>query len=112
MASQAALPDLRRIDIASLKGMPKPVQKIRFDSDVEVWRTTRSYQDYSLFLHRLTEAVVGQYLPLTNSTQSSARRPVALVSFVAALKPFVGYLGYNWRFGSPGSLDRRYSASR
>ncbi|KAF4579879.1 Serine/threonine-protein phosphatase 2A activator 1 [Pleurotus pulmonarius] len=35
MASQAALPDLRRIDIASLKGMPKPAQKIRFDSDVE-----------------------------------------------------------------------------
>ncbi|KAL4263905.1 Serine/threonine-protein phosphatase 2A activator [Pleurotus pulmonarius] len=72
MASQAALPDLRRIDITSLKGMPKPAQKIRFDSDVEVWRSTRSYRDYSLFLHRLTEAVVGQYLPVTNPTQSSA----------------------------------------
>ncbi|KAF9500020.1 Phosphotyrosyl phosphatase activator [Pleurotus eryngii] len=72
MEPQPVLPNLRRVDVASLKGMPKPAQKIRFDSDVEVWRTTRSYQDYSIFLHRLTEAVVGQFLPLTNPTQSSA----------------------------------------
>ncbi|KAG5221391.1 Serine/threonine-protein phosphatase 2A activator [Salix suchowensis] len=89
MEPQPVLPNLRRVDVASLKGMPKPAQKIRFDSDVEVWRTTRSYQDYSIFLHRLTEAVVGQFLPLTNPTQT--------------LKPYIGYLGI---IGVLDRLDR------
>ncbi|RDB25696.1 Serine/threonine-protein phosphatase 2A activator 1 [Hypsizygus marmoreus] len=66
------IPKLREIPISQVRGLrtlPKP--RIKTDYDIEVWRTTRSFQDYAIFLRRLNEAVVGQYLPW-NSTPSQA----------------------------------------
>lgn len=44
--------------------------KIRTDADVETWKYTNGYADYSIFLRWLSEAVVGCSLPRTNSNQS------------------------------------------
>ncbi|KAG1736301.1 hypothetical protein EDB19DRAFT_1896072 [Suillus lakei] len=42
---------------------PFPELKIRTDQDMEVWKSTKGYADYLLFLHRLNEAVVDYTLP-------------------------------------------------
>jgi serine/threonine-protein phosphatase 2A activator len=58
------LPELREIAVSEVIGyeeLPRP--RIRIDHDIETWRKTRSYQDYTIFLRRLNEAVVGHYLP-------------------------------------------------
>ncbi|OCH89595.1 Phosphotyrosyl phosphatase activator [Obba rivulosa] len=63
MAAATALPPLRRVSISELDPDQLPVPKIRTDADVEYWKTTQGYQDYGLFLRRLSEAVVGRFLP-------------------------------------------------
>lgn len=55
-------------NLAALQAWPTP--KIRTDADVEAWKQTQSYSDYSLFLQWLNEAVVGCSLPRTNKNQS------------------------------------------
>jgi serine/threonine-protein phosphatase 2A activator len=40
-----------------------PSQKIRFDVDIELWKRTSGYQDYMIFLRRLSDAVTGVNLP-------------------------------------------------
>jgi len=70
MASNS-VPPLRHItpeDLVALQAWPTP--KIRTDADLEAWKQTRGYSDYSLFLQWLNEAVVGCSLPHTNSNQS------------------------------------------
>lgn len=70
------LPALRHIPIADVEHLDVlPTQKIRTDEDVELWRRTQGYQDYGLFLRRLSEAVVGYTLPWTSSSQSEVRGP-------------------------------------
>ncbi|KII84348.1 hypothetical protein PLICRDRAFT_57753 [Plicaturopsis crispa FD-325 SS-3] len=65
------LPPLRHVaDVARLPTVP--VLKIHTDRDVETWKRTRGYQDYGLFLRRLTNSVVGYQLPWTNPSPSSA----------------------------------------
>lgn len=59
------LPALREISIASLDPSDTPVLRIKTDEDVELWKQTRGYQDYGLFLRRLAESVVGYDLPYT-----------------------------------------------
>jgi serine/threonine-protein phosphatase 2A activator len=69
--TRAKLPELREISLLQVPNyetLPKP--RIKTDHDLDTWRKTRSYQDYSLFLRRLNEAVVGQYLPW-NATSPS-----------------------------------------
>ncbi|KAF9456443.1 hypothetical protein BDZ94DRAFT_1292860 [Collybia nuda] len=66
-------PNLREISllqVPKIEMLPKP--RIKTDHDLEVWRKTRSYQDYSLFLRRLNEAVVGHYLPWNETTTSQS----------------------------------------
>lgn len=69
--STATIPQLRDItllQVSNYETLPKP--RIKTDQDIETWRKTRSYQDYSLFLRRLNEAVVGHYLPWNNTSPS------------------------------------------
>ncbi|KAI0363857.1 Phosphotyrosyl phosphatase activator [Pilatotrama ljubarskyi] len=58
-----SLPELREIPVSSLNPADTPVLRIKTDEDVELWKRTRGYQDYGLFLRRLAESVVGYQLP-------------------------------------------------
>jgi hypothetical protein len=40
-----------------------PVLRIKLEEDVEKWKTTQSYQDYGIFLRRLSDSVVNHQLP-------------------------------------------------
>jgi hypothetical protein len=55
-------------NLVALQAWPTP--KIRTDADVEAWKETQGYSDYSLFLRWLSEAVVGCSLPRANDNQS------------------------------------------
>jgi hypothetical protein len=69
---QTGLPPLRQIELPILQDLPE--LKIRTDQDVEVWKSTKGYADYLLFLHRLSEAVVDCTLPLVDPTKQSQVR--------------------------------------
>lgn len=57
-------PPLRHIAVDSLTNLKgKPTLLIRTDEDVLLWRMTQGYQDFGLFLRRLSESVVGHFLP-------------------------------------------------
>ncbi|KIP11020.1 hypothetical protein PHLGIDRAFT_21917 [Phlebiopsis gigantea 11061_1 CR5-6] len=62
-SEQEALVSLRLVPFRSVATLPVPNQKIKTEEDVHLWRSTRGYADYGLFLRRLNEAVVGRYLP-------------------------------------------------
>ncbi|KAI9001484.1 hypothetical protein BD414DRAFT_474799 [Trametes punicea] len=59
----AIFPSLREIPVSSLESKNPSVLRIKTDEDVELWKHTRGYQDYGLFLRRLAESVVGYELP-------------------------------------------------
>lgn len=65
MYTAADLPPLRHVSVNDLSPDDTPTPKIRTDEDLEMWKATRGYQDYGLFLRRLTQAVVGCPLPWT-----------------------------------------------
>ena len=65
------LPLLRHISPENLEALKAlPTVKIRTDADVEAWKQTQGYSDYSLFLRWLNESVVGYSLPRTNDNHS------------------------------------------
>ena len=64
MTSSSRLPPLREITPAEVDKLPElPSKKIKTDHDIGLWKTTRSYYDFSLFVRRLCESVVGRELP-------------------------------------------------
>jgi hypothetical protein len=70
-----SLPPLRYIspeNLAALRAWPTP--KIRTDADVETWKQTRGYSDYSLFLQWVNEAAVGYSLPWTSDNRSEVKQ--------------------------------------
>ncbi|KIK42674.1 hypothetical protein CY34DRAFT_132556 [Suillus luteus UH-Slu-Lm8-n1] len=67
--SQTRLLPLRQIELPILQAPPE--LKIRTDRDVEVWKSTKGYADYLLFLRRLSEAVVDCTLPLVDHPKQS-----------------------------------------
>ncbi|KAN0133332.1 Serine/threonine-protein phosphatase 2A activator 1 [Lactarius tabidus] len=71
------VPSLRYISPENLAGLHDlPTPKIRTDADVETWKHTNGYADYSIFLRWLSEAVVGCSLPWANNNQSEGIRGV------------------------------------
>lgn len=65
------LPPLRQINPADPTYLETlPVTRIQTNYDIAVWRQTRGYQDYSIFLRRLNESVVGRYLPLDGPSKT------------------------------------------
>lgn len=71
---------LRLVPVGSVAALAVPNQKIKTEGDVELWRLTRGYADYALFLRRLNEAVVGYFLPWS----SPSRYPVSSFSIYNA----------------------------
>lgn len=56
--------ELRQIIVDEVRNLKsRPVHCIKTEEDVETWKTTRSWADYSIFLRRLTDSVVNQFLP-------------------------------------------------
>ncbi|KAI0750168.1 hypothetical protein C8Q80DRAFT_1166413 [Daedaleopsis nitida] len=70
--SSATLPALRHVPVSSLNPADTPVLRIKTDDDVEAWKRTRGYQDYGLFLRRLSESVVGHTLPYNDPEPEEA----------------------------------------
>ena len=63
---------LRSIQLSEIPNLEHPTQKIQSDEAVEAWKATRGYEDYSLYLRRLNEAVVGYSFPWESSNASQA----------------------------------------
>jgi serine/threonine-protein phosphatase 2A activator len=57
------LAELRQIPLTEVPALATPTLKIQTDDDVEIWKHSRSYQDYAVFLRRLNESVVGRDIP-------------------------------------------------
>lgn len=66
----ANMPSLRQIPLTEVTHLPLPTLKIQMDDDVGYWKTTRSFNDYRIFLRRLNESVVGCFLPWEPSRRS------------------------------------------
>ncbi|KAF6756884.1 hypothetical protein DFP72DRAFT_892596 [Ephemerocybe angulata] len=60
-----------------------PTLHIKTEEDVEAWKTTQSYRDYSTFLQRLNESVVNYYLPW--SPETPARGTVKILALLDKL---------------------------
>jgi serine/threonine-protein phosphatase 2A activator len=58
----AQLRQVKLEEIAQL-GELRPSLMIKFEEDVAKWKTTQSYQDYGIFLQKLSDSVVNVYLP-------------------------------------------------
>ncbi|KAJ6615654.1 Phosphotyrosyl phosphatase activator [Mycena sp. CBHHK59/15] len=70
---------LREIPLADVQGLSSPTLKIQSDEDVEIWRRSRSYLDYGIFLRRLNESVVGVEIPSAESSTSEAVRQMMVL---------------------------------
>ena len=69
--TMASISPLRYISPETLVALhASPTPKIRTDADVEAWKQTQGYSDYSIFLRWLSEVVVGCSLPRANNYQS------------------------------------------
>ncbi|KAG6888007.1 hypothetical protein C0992_009920 [Termitomyces sp. T32_za158] len=79
MPEAVSLPQLRKIPFSALAKLGGVGPKIRTDGDVLAWKTKQSYQDYALFLRRLNESVVGQFLPWTSSSSQAITRTLELL---------------------------------
>ncbi|KAG6816667.1 hypothetical protein H0H87_004027 [Tephrocybe sp. NHM501043] len=67
MSETTTLPQLRQINLSELPTLPLPGPKIRTDGDLLAWKTKRSYQEYAIFLRRLSESAIARTLELLNT---------------------------------------------
>ncbi|KAF5327611.1 hypothetical protein D9619_005039 [Psilocybe cf. subviscida] len=92
---------LRSVPLANLIQMQPPTLKIVTDSDVEHWKATQSYIDYSLFLRRLNDSVVNCNLPWNSASRSSAvERTVMLLDTLDSWIDDIPPLQTPQRFGN------------
>jgi hypothetical protein len=70
MATQQ-IPPLPSISLSTLDALEPPVTRIKTDDDVETWRTTSGYQNLLLFIHHLSNSVVGHDLPTDEDVEDS-----------------------------------------
>ncbi|KNZ80803.1 Serine/threonine-protein phosphatase 2A activator 1 [Termitomyces sp. J132] len=80
MAETVVLSQLRRIPLSELGKLGVPGSKIKTDADVLAWKTTQSYRDYAVFLRRLNESVVGQFLPCTSTPSQAVTKTLELLN--------------------------------
>lgn len=81
--------ELRHItpqDIAQL-GDLKPSLMIKFEEDIERWKTTQAYQDYGIFLRRLSDSVVNVCLPW--SPEHPAQGTTKLIALLQTLDDWI-----------------------
>ncbi|KAF8963092.1 hypothetical protein BDZ97DRAFT_1821716 [Flammula alnicola] len=76
------LPPLRDISLTAISHLQStPTLKIHTDDEVEYWKSTRSYNDYKIFLRRLNESVVGYFFPWEpNGHSQSVEKILALLN--------------------------------
>ncbi|CDO75108.1 hypothetical protein BN946_scf185010.g33 [Trametes cinnabarina] len=86
-SSVGALPSLREIPISALEGKEPPVLCIKTDEDVQLWKSTRGYRDYGLFLRRLAESVVGYELPYNDPEPD--KNVIALIEMLDKLDAWI-----------------------
>jgi len=65
----APLPPLRSISLT--RPIQPPQRIIKDDADVETWKHTTGYKDYSLFVSRLNDAVIGRDIPSVEQEERS-----------------------------------------
>ncbi|KAH6901268.1 serine/threonine-protein phosphatase 2A activator 1 [Coprinopsis sp. MPI-PUGE-AT-0042] len=81
--------ELRKVtleEIAQL-GDLKPSLTIKFEEDVEKWKTTQSYQDFGIFLQRLSDSVVNVYLPW--SPEHPAKGTTQMIALLQTLDDWI-----------------------
>lgn len=54
---------LPEITSEQIRSLDLPTLKIRSEADLVAWKSTTGYHSYLLFLHRLTDSVVGCEMP-------------------------------------------------
>lgn len=69
-------------EVAQL-GDLRPSLTIKFEEDVEKWKTTQSYQDYGIFLQRLSDSVVNIYLPWSPEVPAKVSDGIVSHGYVA-----------------------------
>ncbi|KAF9818759.1 hypothetical protein IEO21_02539 [Rhodonia placenta] len=92
MYTAADLPPLRHVSVNDISPDDTPTPKIRTDEDLEMWKATRGYQDYGLFLRRLTQAVVGCPLPWTEPDCPQEADALLAVLLPASCRPAAPFL--------------------
>ncbi|KAH8118174.1 Phosphotyrosyl phosphatase activator [Phellopilus nigrolimitatus] len=78
------LPPLPKVSIPNTDRLEAPSLKIRTEEDVTTWKSTKGYQNYMLFLRRLSESVVGRSLP--QSEQDCGNKSSAVTSMLVLLE--------------------------
>lgn len=68
----AFLPPLRSISLT--RPIQPPRKIIKDDTDVETWMQTTGYKDYSLFVSRLNNAIIGRDIPSVEQEERSTVR--------------------------------------
>ena len=63
------LPPLRSISLT--RPIQPPRKMIKDDADVETWKRTTGYKDYSLFVSRLNNAVIERDIPSVEQEERS-----------------------------------------
>ncbi|EIN03933.1 Phosphotyrosyl phosphatase activator [Punctularia strigosozonata HHB-11173 SS5] len=91
---------MRTVSLEDLAGSTIPELKIKDDLDVEAWKGTRGYADYSLFLRRLCESVVGYNLPYDSNTTSPINRLLTVLAELSSWVDDIPPLPTPQRFGN------------
>jgi serine/threonine-protein phosphatase 2A activator len=65
----APLPPLRSISLT--RPIQPPRKIIKDDADVEAWKHTTGYKDFSLFISRLNSAVIERDIPSVDQEERS-----------------------------------------
>lgn len=65
----APLPPLRSISLT--RPIQPPRRIIKEDAEVDTWKHTTGYKDYSLFVSRLNDAVIGRDIPSVEQEERS-----------------------------------------
>lgn len=80
--------ELRQISLDAVRSLTdRPLLHIKTEEDVDAWKTTTSYRDYSIFLQRLTNSVSGCLLPW--STDSLAQGTVQMLALLERLDQWI-----------------------
>ncbi len=103
---------LPEITSEQIRSLDLPTLKIRSEADLVAWKSTTGYHSYLLFLHRLTDSVVGCEMPQAAEVNPSFS-PVCPLNMYKAYPDDYDYLtsnaGYS-RFlknvGAGGFLDK------
>lgn len=79
LASLRADMSLPEITTEQIRNLDLPTLKIRSEADLVAWKSSTGYRNYMLFLHRLTDSVVGFDIPQT-SDECPSLNPVSPIN--------------------------------